>query len=224
MNKKRLLLLSTTFLLTGCFFKPVRPTSSNNVSTTSETTSQGGISTTTTSTQTTSIDPSLTGTREFDFTNTSITTGSDIANKGPNEKLTSFMNADGEILSSISSSHCTFQNVPDSDKTVMTVGTGSYGGSITFSFLYKITQISVVLQGYCKHIQYTGVDAWSMDANSKIDINGHTFNLGSTDENQPPKVEKTFSLDTATNTITMSNDEGVERAFVYKLTVTYLVE
>ena len=215
MHKKVLLVLSASFLLTGCFLLPSR----SNSQTTSEKSSD------TSSGPTTSTQPTILGTREFDFTETSITTGTNLKNKV--DALKAYMNKDGEVVSSINQENCTFQTVPDTSKTVLTVGTASYAGSISFAFSYQITQISVILQGYCKHIQYTTqseeVDAWSTDANSKLVVNGHEFALGSMNENAPAKLNETITFDEPVTTITMENDDACQRAFVYKLAITYIV-
>ena len=218
MNKKLILVVAIPFLLAGCFKFPSKSNQSQNSSSvqpTSESSSSGGA--------TTSNQPSEVGVREFDFTSTSITTGANLKNETQLNKLKEFMNKDGEILNSITQESCTFQSLPDTEKTVLTVGTASYAGSISFYFKYKITAIKAFLQGYCKHIVYSDVDTWSMDANAKIDINGHEFALGSTNENPPEVQEQTISFDNATNTITMSNDDAVQRAFVLKLEITYLL-
>lgn len=218
MNRKLFIGLPLVFLLAGCAI--LNPSKKTDPSSSGEPSSNSGSSSESQTSSSSSSSSSQGGggggnTKVFNFTGTSFTTGTGVAEHLT--ELKDYMNNGETIVSSLNASSCSFGKFHQEDTpTTLQIGSSSYGGYFTINFAFNISRITFVIQGYSKY--YSG--AWHPDSGSYIEVAGHTYNVGGTDTSAELEP-KTESLDVNTNTLTFSNDEGAKRVFLHSLTIQY---
>ena len=206
--------------LTGC---TLLNSSNNKDSSTSETPSSSSSSNSQSSSSSSS-EPEGGEIKTFDFKATSFTDGANIDQPANHNTFLEYLNKDEEdndIVTDIATTNCYFRGLGKTgDVTTLQLGTGSSSGSITFTFAYNISEISFTLQGY--HKWNSNLSEWSLDPNAQLDVEGHHYDLGSTDENPPAEVTDTISISPSKKSITFSNETDHQRGFIHSLTITYI--
>ena len=220
MRRKILISFSLLFLVTGC--EILSPFKNKDSSTNEKTSSLDSEVSSSNNNQSSSQTDIIGQSKAFDFTNAFTGAGGIKVINKTTEFLT-YLNTGGNYVSSIDvDESVTFQPYfTDSGEQLglsLLVGTSSYGGTITFNFVNDIKGISFTLQGYHKCYSST----WNLDSNAHVDIEGHGYNLGSTDTSHAPaRVNDSITIDPAKKSITFSNDSDHQRAFIHNLTIVY---
>lgn len=106
------------------------------------------------------------------------------------------------------------------------LGSGSKNCSLTFTFKYVITSITITAQAYWKYDTYNKV--YNQDSVSKLYSNDDLLlDLTTTDKSvMPPEKTSTLTFDEKDNvkTLNLNVKEGKQRVFINKITVTYVIK
>lgn len=217
MFKKSLLFLFVLPLLVGCNQNPSSPSSSSSSEDiSSSSSSEEGQS----SSSSTRIEKTITYQFLGDSSRTYLNGGSNLNNVNPHNAFLSILNAEQEVVSSFTSESCFFQNYNNENKTTLTIGSSSSGGSLTINFLYEIKSITASVQAYCKYIEYNST--YSIDTTSALNINGEITDLSVSDTSKIPETKNVnLSLKESTRSLTFSTANGKSRVFINSLSLTY---
>ncbi len=113
--------------------------------------------------------------------------------------------------------------IDDAKNCTMILGSKNNDGILKLDFYCYIVSIKVEAQAYCKYVSYT--DTWNIDADCSLSVDGQegVWSLPSGEGEASPIQTKSYSFDTAVNTLKFTNGGTNKRVFIHSLEITYCI-
>lgn len=163
----------------------------------------------------------------IDFTTADITKGSQFVgdnNINNLNKLKDHMNADVEIISSLSAEgKVNYNQCKRGDTKSVVIGSQSDSGKLTLNFALEVVKIELNVENYWKYVDYN--NTYSMDTASKLHIGNEVVDLSNNDtENDPVPTLKTCEYNTPINSLELYNESYMGRVILNSIKITYIVD
>ena len=153
-----------------------------------------------------------------------------VSKEAINDKLKSYINeiAQTTFVSNITNTSCQITNdIPNKGEKVLQIGAASTSGSLEFTFVNNIKNVSITAQTYHKPYtnNQTGELVPNVDANSILSVKGSGVSAITSIDLAPTNgqpTEKTFTVEINANKLSLNtlNDEK-GRVFIKSITFIY---